>query len=451
MDKFIIYKAFKSENIIILTVIISLLFWGTLITPLRFRIALILVVFQFYNIANFKLLYSDLYIVDRVALWLIVLTIIISALSWAAAIFFIPRFTNHRILLVMITFVLILVFSTKSIITFYFWFEVSLIPIFLIILGWGYQPERIFAGQRIFLYTIIGSIPLFLLMVWLQQAFHIFSFQDLYRRFGYREKTWLREFFLLISFLIKFPIFITHLWLPKAHVEAPVRGSIILAGTLLKLGGFGLIRLSPLITSIRALVIILALFSLFGGAWVSLLCVTQTDLKILIAYSSVRHISLAIAALLIKTKLAVLGGFCMLLAHGWTSAAIFMAANIFYLRAYSRNVNFVKGLLTFLPILSLAWAAICVRNIAGPPSFNLFTEVVLFLRLISAFKRMALPLAIMAFFAAAYSLALVAIPQQGKVPIGRKILTISNLLEVGSLLGFVLLSYRIAIFIFPAI
>ena len=81
MDKFIIYKAFKSENIIILTVIISLLFWGTLITPLRFRIALILVVFQFYNIANFKLLYSDLYIVDRVALWLIVLTIIISALS----------------------------------------------------------------------------------------------------------------------------------------------------------------------------------------------------------------------------------------------------------------------------------------------------------------------------------------------------------------------------------
>lgn len=158
---------------------------------------------------------------------------------------------------------------------------------------------------------------------------------------------------LLLSFMVKYPLFLTHLWLPKAHVEAPVAGSIILAAILLKLGGYGLLRALPLVSGRSNFLWGLSIFSLMGGAVIRVLCLRQTDMKILIAYSSVAHIRLAISSSLTFSYWGAWAALSIILAHGLASSGIFSAANIRYDRFKRRNILLAKSLLTYLPIFSL--------------------------------------------------------------------------------------------------
>ena len=303
-------------------------------------------------------------------------------------------------------------FCTRRSLLFYIFFEVRLIPILLIILGWGYQPERLPAGTIMLFYTILGSIPL-LSIVALRSTFSFWRVSQVIDFHSVAGKSSaLTQLIITIAFLVKLPIFISHIWLPKAHTEAPVAGSIFLAATLLKLGGCGLLRFGGALANPWVNSFLIAI-SLSGLLWVGGICVITTDIKVIIAYSSVAHIGLRLGALACLSRCGILACLLILLTHRASSSYMFMQSFISYSRVGRRNILLNKGLGAWSPSFCGAWFLACLGILGAPPTANILSEIITFLALVSQSTFSAFILVVGAVLAGAYSLSLFAITFQG--------------------------------------
>ncbi|YP_002274341.1 NADH dehydrogenase subunit 4 (mitochondrion) [Micropterus dolomieu] len=276
---------------------------------------------------------------------------------------------------------LIMAFSATEIIMFYVMFEATLIPTLFLITRWGNQTERLNAGTYFLFYTLAGSLPLLVALLLLQNSTGTLSLLTLQYSAPlslttYADKLWWAG--CLLAFLVKMPLYGVHLWLPKAHVEAPIAGSMILAAVLLKLGGYGMMRMMVVLEPLtKELSYPFIIFALWGVVMTGSICLRQTDLKSLIAYSSVGHMGLVVGGILIQTPWGFTGALILMIAHGLTSSALFCLANTNYERTHSRTMVLARGLQIALPLMTSWWFIASLANLALPPLPNLMGELMI--------------------------------------------------------------------------
>lgn len=324
------------------------------------------------------------------------------------------NFIYYKILIILLLISLIFVFISISLIIFYFIFESRLIFTYIIIIKWGLGEMRKLAGFYLLYYTIFFSLPFLIFVLILNLKFIVYiiyyiefikiNFLNLYL-----------FIFFIFTFFVKIPIYILHFWLLKAHVEAPVVGSIILAAILLKLGVYGLIRFIIIFSEnfIKFNKIILYL-RIFGSIIIRILCIRQVDLKILVAYSSVVHIGLILSRIITFLNFSIKGRYIIIISHGLCSSGLFFLVNLCYSIRNRRLILINKGLININPRISLIWFLLCSSNLSAPISLNLIREIILLIRLVNWNYFIIIILVILIFFRFLYSLNLFSYTQHGE-------------------------------------
>nr|YP_009540706.1 NADH dehydrogenase subunit 4 [Arcyptera meridionalis]AYQ22794.1 NADH dehydrogenase subunit 4 [Arcyptera meridionalis] len=366
-----------------------------------------------YSYSDFNMI-SYCFGIDYFSFSLILLSFWICSLMITASVSIHLSSYHSSFFIFIVLFLLVMLycsFSSLSLLSFYIFFEASLVPTLLLILGWGYQPERLQAGIYLIFYTLVASLPLLLVLFKIYDISNTLYFPLLFDFGSYYLMFYV---FIILAFLVKMPLFLFHLWLPKAHVEAPISGSMILAGVLLKLGGYGIFRVMKIISylGLKFNYFWLAL-GLSGGVIVSFICFRQVDLKSLIAYSSVAHMSMVIGGLMTMNWWGCMGSLSLMIGHGLCSSGLFCLSNIIYERLGSRSLLINKGMINLMPSMSLWWFLLMSSNMAAPPSLNLLGELSLLNSIMSWSTFSFLVLIFLSFFSAVYTLYMYSYSQHG--------------------------------------
>src|SRR5450755_1201809 len=333
--------------------------------------------------------------IDGISMWLVVLTTFLTPLcvliSWKSVNAQVKEFF---ILMLILETAMIGVFVALDLFLFYFFWEATLIPMALIIGIWGHG-RRIYAAVKFFLYTMIASVFMLAAIIWLYSHTGTFDFVTIrdaiqsgqIEGFSSAAKWLFLGFF--VAFAVKVPLFPLHTWLPDAHVEAPTAGSVLLAGVLLKMGTYGLLRFDVGLFPEQAhrnapWIMVLALIGIIYGALVALV---QPNMKKLIAYSSVSHLGFVVLGIFSFTTAGLNGAVFVMLAHGVATGGLFMLAGILYERRHTYEISEFGGLATPMPIYAVSYLVILLASV-GLPLLNGFVGE--FLVLSGAFQARAI-------------------------------------------------------------
>jgi NADH-quinone oxidoreductase subunit M len=279
----------------------------------------------------------------------------------------------------------IAVFCVLDLILFYVFFEAVLIPMFIIIGVWGSRERKIRAAYMFFLYTLLGSVLMLLAILWIYFHAGTTDYQILLTTEfdeDVQKLLWLAFF---ASFASKVPMVPVHIWLPEAHVEAPTAGSVILAGILLKLGGYGFLRVSlPFFPEANAYFTPLVyLMSIIAIIYTSLTTLQQTDLKRVIAYSSVHHMGFVTLGLFTLNLQGIEGSILLMISHGIVSGALFLCIGLLYDRHHTREIGYYGGIVYLMPVYSTIFFFFIMANISLPGTSSFPGE---FMVLLGAFQ-----------------------------------------------------------------
>jgi len=315
--------------------------------------------------------------VDGISLWLVLLTTLLMPIailsSWTAIQ---KRQLSYYMFLLLLLSAMIGVFVSLDLLLFYLFFEASLVPMFFLIGIWGGE-RRIYAAVKFFIYTAVGSLLMLVAIIALYYMFGTFDYTTILAALNGGQTLGDAEFWLFLAFAfafcIKVPLFPFHTWLPDAHTEAPTAGSVILAGVLLKMGTYGLLRFNlglfpGMARKFAPVMITLAVIGIIYGALVAMV---QPDVKRLVAYSSVSHMGFVVLGLFSFTELGMQGALYQMLNHGVSTGALFLFVGFIYERRHTRQISDFGGLSTPMPWFSTLFVIASLSSI-GLPFLNGF-------------------------------------------------------------------------------
>ena len=320
------------------------------------------------------------YACDSISLLLILLTSFIIFIAIVISLD-LPDFKYLALCFILMELLLLFVWVVMDVFLFYIFFESVLIPMFLIIQIWGSRARKVRAAYLLFMYTVIGSLPMLISLIYIQWKVgttNLYALQNI-EVFTFTEQRWLWLGFFL-AFAVKVPMFPVHLWLPEAHVEAPTAGSLVLAGVLLKLGSYAMLRFLNPLFPIAALYFtpMVHTLALLGVIFGSLTALRQNDLKRVIAYASIAHMNLIILGIFSPSVYAIEGAVFQMISHGLVASLLFLMVGVLYDRSGTRLISNYSGLALIMPTFSTYFLLATIANMGFPGTCNFIGEALLF-------------------------------------------------------------------------